>query len=874
MRQTLTNPTTPWHRLPSRERGLRAALFIGLAILGPVLSECRRGVVDGAVPDAVVAEAPWEQAFSPDEFDRTIEGKLLTPKTLGQDAEFVPFPGARIELLVPRPDGHAPFTKVAETVSGEGGRYSVGKAPSGAFVVRASHEGCVTTSGGMGILEPGVLPIDPGVSHPFGIQKSRHLTGIVVDRSGKPVPSAEVRAESIMCATVTKTGADGRFAFEVAADAVTLKVQDPAWDLVTEVVPYTPDAPQEDVRIVTAPVDPLSGVVVAAEDGRPVSGALITWDLDPMKRTRSDANGRFSLGVPRLGRLEVLAAGHAWRTFEIRRAGEMELRVAPAKSLKGRVVDADGKPVEGARLYAVAMSLRGYLERAVGPLSAADGSFDFSWLPAPPRGSDVPVAVVAWHRKRGNSVPVLLPAEGPVTITVAGMRTVEGVVLDARGGPVADVHAWAEWKLPGITDPMAVALRVPLRRDDATDASGRFRIPHVPLGIEAVVRVEHIGLKLERILGPSDLAKEGVKFSIPAGKAVRGRVVTAAGTGPGVPGTVTLRLLDVPGVVVERVVESAPDGAFEATDLPAGRYHVRASVPGFDLDGGGEARPGEAPVELLVERSGRIEARLLFASDEDRAAAATASLVAFADPLSTPGLPPTRIVVGAPDGAGDRSAVSGRLAPGKWALRVEGGPWRGRVESFEVGDGAIVNLDVPVERTSRFVGVLRDAAGAPLAGESVLFLPVSEPGAPFVQAKSDEAGRIDTTGLRPGEWTVKAAPRDRAPIAVRVSIPAEGETDLRLPASAEIQILVRLPDGTPATDAEVSLADDQGREAFAWWRDSVSLVSRARVGDDGRLVFRGVAAGTYSLTAAIAGRKLAPVRVAVSPPAAASVVIE
>jgi hypothetical protein len=74
--------------------------------------------------------------------------------------------------------------------------------------------------------------------------------------------------------------------------------------------------------------------------------------------------------------------------------------------------------------------------------------------------------------------------------------------------------------------------------------------------------------------------------------------------------------------------------------------------------------------------------------------------------------------------------------------------------------------------------------------------------------------------------------------------------------------------------ADVTLTDEAGKEAFAWWRESPSLVSRARAGDDGRLVLLGAPTGVYRLSAAIGARKLGPVRVEVVAGSAAAAVIE
>jgi hypothetical protein len=138
-----------------------------------------------------------------------------------------------------------------------------------------------------------------------------------------------------------------------------------------------------------APCTRLAGVVVDRE-GKPVSGASVAirdhrgWMLPHLKQDggiTTGADGRFAyegLRTEEPYRLHVLAEGCAWAASEPTRPRTEDVRITlgPAKSLAGRVVDAEEKPLPDVRVEL-------HLPEALFPPraeSGADGAFQLSPL--------------------------------------------------------------------------------------------------------------------------------------------------------------------------------------------------------------------------------------------------------------------------------------------------------------------------------------------------------------------------------------------------------------------------------------------------------------------------------------------------------------
>jgi protocatechuate 3,4-dioxygenase beta subunit len=405
------------------------------------------------------------------------------------------------------------------------------------------HEGSAARESS---LDP-VLVLAPAIS----------LAGFVRDEAGRPLGGALVRFDlprgfrtrftevleaSRPLGWRTSADAEGRFAFE--------RVPAVAGSVLTAVLPgyehgeiQAPEVTAAGLELVLyRPKLPLTGVLhgeVLDPDGQRVSGARVGLGLASVV---SDEQGRFELALARAVTADALTAVKAgWLPARFERPGEPSrgqsgwpdhvvlVLGGPALSIRGAVLDHEGNPVPGARVWlhdptpgAPIGKMPSFLEplmagAAVPPqaleseahMPAQDGDDFFDWH------TDANEPSALWHwtvsdaegrfelaglDRRRYRLDVLRPGTLEVCTSSAfeaGERSalvrldapdvharVEGFVHGASGAPVADVSV-------GLFRPMVdararifggnsqvVLLEVAGRT--TTDAEGRFHFDDVP----------------------------------------------------------------------------------------------------------------------------------------------------------------------------------------------------------------------------------------------------------------------------------------------------------------------------------------------------------------------------------------------------------
>ncbi|TAH36765.1 MAG: sigma-70 family RNA polymerase sigma factor [Planctomycetota bacterium] len=366
------------------------------------------------------------------------------------------------------------------------------------------------------------------------------------------------------------------------------------------------------------------GVVLDLE-GRPVAGAevlawhrpyrgQVRWVVAPHRSALSDGAGRFVLeGLRGQFHLAARAAGAlpascvTGKLGSLARATGIELRVCPARSLRGRVVDSAGRPIAGVELRAVS-AYRVFSKLQIGDgfevadgggvelqaASGADGGFALD-LPAGER-----TLYARWHGHPDQQV-LVADAQDWVEIVFDDGLEVRGVVLDAAGRPIAG----ATWHCKTRSDSYG--------HSGITDETGGFQFLAREPDSDAVL-IAHAAGFAAQVLRPLRLAPgmDPVEVRLEPARVLAGRVLDAGGAP--VAGA-RLRLagaVRVPppgesdpqtGVRLEEIIGAGqgttdPAGRFRFDRLNPGRYRIRVLVPG--TPGAAAVLDAEAGSEDLV----------------------------------------------------------------------------------------------------------------------------------------------------------------------------------------------------------------------------------------------------------------------------------
>lgn len=212
----------------------------------------------------------------------------------------------------------------------------------------------------------------------------------------------------------------------------------------------------------------LRGVVVD-EQGQPRAGARVRG-LGKGKPVLSDEAGRFTSGllVPS-GELRPVASAEGCADSEYRAVAVDEpnvtLTLACGETANGVVLDAEGKPIEGAVVF-----LDG-LEARESFTTEAAGTFRFHQ----PRG--MYQLKVSHDRYRSHDQPLQLPAKD-VTIVLDAGGSLSGRVVNGKGEGVAGASVTV---VPAVLDELLSEIEGGNTRA-TTDAEGRFQVPGLLAG--------------------------------------------------------------------------------------------------------------------------------------------------------------------------------------------------------------------------------------------------------------------------------------------------------------------------------------------------------------------------------------------------------
>ncbi len=345
------------------------------------------------------------------------------------------------------------------------------------------------------------------------------------------------------------------------------------------------------------PVRSIRGVVEDASTGRPVVGAFV---FGASTSTRTDDQGGFVLGHRGARQVWVEAEGYA--LAEIPDPPDpskpASARLVREEPILGVVAERDGKPVEGAVIWAMVnhSMFRPGAVRAKGdsygfPLTARSdrsGRFAFRGMP--------PGAKLDWVElfdprflTSGRGRPVLT-ADRITPVVVEPGCTVAGEVVDEAGRPAvgASVQAREGGSRQG-------------RYSAFTDAEGRYRFGNVRAGRwDLLVEPEAGAPRVVAVV--ADPARPAIQqVVVEAGGSVGGTVVDAAGQPVANEWVGWIELVDGSGRPQEssylgRFTPTDADGRFRIDHLPAGAVRVTAT----------DSAGGKAEATLRVGRSDHV----------------------------------------------------------------------------------------------------------------------------------------------------------------------------------------------------------------------------------------------------------------------------
>jgi protocatechuate 3,4-dioxygenase beta subunit len=662
---------------------------------------------------------------------------------------------------------------------------------------------------------------------------------------------------------------------------------------------------REPVAIALAPTSTLAGRVVDAADGKALAGVrIVARGPGGELLARSSKDGRYSIRGLSPEAYRVSAEDDrfvAWsRTVRLAagQPGAQDVPLVRAAALVGRVVDEEGRPIEGA-LVTVSRGGENVFRAFVRSLggegvvrTGRDGSFRAARL-APGEGQRLDVRHDEYEERAlgGLSLTPGGTRSGLVVVLRRGL-SVRGVVKDEEDRPLAgaEVTLSSARTLRAGRGGVQMSFVGPgnqLRRE--TGADGRFEFRGLKAGDYTVsarrpgfsrasvdpvkVAEGRTGELLELTLKPGATISGVLRDKAGAGASGWSVSARAAEAGAGMPfGPDAIRSEEPTG----------PDGVFLLEGLATGAtYDLQVMGPaGFGPRKAGVVAPAEG-LELTVTGAGQIRGRVV---DADSGRAIPDFQVRY-QPDAQGGM---RFVMRAGPGRGrgayekqpfhaeDGSFVLEDVPAGRWTVEAFApGYQAGSASAVSVAEGeAAEGVEVRLSKGGVISGrVLESRTGRPILDATVRAeVSGGEPRPGMIrmgeegddEAATDGDGRYEITGLAPGTWTVTASHPDWSEGTASVELEeAPATADIRLGRGGSVGGTV-LAGGRPVAGAQVTLsaAGDTG------FRPGAGMMGGGEQGalsdEGGRFRFDRLSPGRYTLGASLREQSSAPAEAVVT----------
>ncbi|MBI1850741.1 MAG: sigma-70 family RNA polymerase sigma factor [Planctomycetes bacterium] len=750
-------------------------------------------------------------------------------------------PGARVVAYpddvtesVSLGDAVAARGRARATTTGESGRFAVPLADeSVSFTLIAQANGFSPAS-----LEPVTANSDVTLT----LDSPRAMVGQVMDVEGRPIAGARVRWTGFLCGSRLDrdgvSGDDGKYRIDGlpsrAAAAKDYMYQVEWWvearaegfaPLVvskSELFRETNDVLERNLVLVHGAT--LKGHVVDGETSKPIPGAkILVWSIEgsqgnfrpgwvvlghlfgprSLGETLADAEGTFAFtpipskgfhhssshwigdkGCLLVGNACAVADGYAPSAEEIPVAPddaslEIEIRCWPAASIRGRVVDASGRPIPGLSVSAESIGRRGAsLPDFYSGIACAiaktdvDGRYVIAGVPAP---RDDAAATTISTRLPGcrteSTIEVMVRAgqttDAPNLVAVADPSATI-VVVDEAGHPIAGANLeWREWHVR--------------HQEGRTDKDGKKRFYFSPAGSDAlpnfpatrlVVRAQGHATAATPEFVPSIDAPPEVRVVLGTEHRISGRVrladgsaasdteVTCATAAVPVEDSVNRDLYSgiVPDTPLPNVycrVKVNADGSFVVDGLPSGVFNLRAHRERY-LRRGGPLDSTHVDLSGVAADSSDVLLSLPVGRSVIPTAVVEGTVVDAQSGKAVPRFS-ARLFSADEPYASHADVVPGRFrfeeAPiGTWTLGIqaEGYPQYEQRDIVIGPDGVTSPLQIRLARGVRVHGVVRGPADLDLVNAAIDFVDAS--GQERSSSPLSADGSFEATGFLPGRY--------------------------------------------------------------------------------------------------------------------------
>lgn len=450
------------------------------------------------------------------------------------------------------------------------------------------------------------------------------LEGQVIDEQERPVAGATVAIDSYPPRAVSTEG-DGSFVFDklIGRD---YQIEAASGDAYAGPVSLRLGADTEPVILRVRVVAPIEIAVFDHESGKPIAGAEVELRSQLVWTATTGADGVASfggVGAPD-PTIRVNAEGYAPVTDRLISFGRREQRIVIAMragaAVSGRITDAAGEPIAGARVIAALMSEPFPVidPRRDGVVSGDDGTFR---IPALAAGTYRLTASAAGYAT-ANSPPIVVDGNTErrgIEIALPTGARLRGSVTSVAGAPVvgADIRVvatgYVSWRSA---------------RRSYTGSDGTFEIRDLSRRAFDVVASHDLGSSEITRVDLSDRAEATVELTLSITGEISGRVVDD--NGEPLPEARVHAEPEWSGGVEDGAAWGVRGALFQVADaggkfsfrgMPPGRYRLRAVRAGDGADGlftprGIVVESGATGVELMVPAAGRVAGRVLYADGE------------------------------------------------------------------------------------------------------------------------------------------------------------------------------------------------------------------------------------------------------------------